>query len=64
MSAHGTLSICSIISHLENEYDIQGYIEKFPEYNELLFVKRIENGDESNAATHYDPRFQDLLRTR
>lgn len=57
ISTDGTPSIFSIISLLENEYDIKGYLEEnkeqFPDQIELLFQKD-ENEDEANAATHYE----------
>ncbi|CAD1474838.1 unnamed protein product, partial [Heterotrigona itama] len=56
ISTDGTPSIFSVISLLENEYDIKGYLEEnkeqFPDQIELLFQKD-ENEDEENAATHY-----------
>lgn len=57
ISIDGTPSIFSVISLLENEYDIKGYLEEnkeqFPDQIELLFQKD-ENEDEVNAATHYE----------
>lgn len=58
ISADGTPSIFSIISLLENEYEIKEYLEEnkkqFIDQNELLFQKQSENEDETNIATHYE----------
>lgn len=58
ISADGTPSIFSIISLLENEYDIKEYLEEnkkqFVDPNELLFQKQSENENETNIATHYE----------
>lgn len=58
ISAYGTPSIFSIISLLENEYDIKRYLaenkEQFLDQSELLFRRHIENEDETNVATHYE----------
>ncbi|XP_017881995.1 putative ATP-dependent RNA helicase DHX57 [Ceratina calcarata] len=55
ISEDGIPSIFSIISLLENEYDIKGYLEEskeqFLDPNDVLFQKESEDGSEGNTAT-------------
>ncbi|CAK9806163.1 Putative ATP-dependent RNA helicase DHX57 [Anthophora plagiata] len=58
LSEDGTPCIFSIISLLENEYEIKEYLvenkEQFLDHNELLFQKQTESESETNLATHYE----------
>lgn len=58
LSEDGTSCIFSIISLLENEYEIKGYLEEskeqFLDPNELLFPKLQENEDDKDIVTHYE----------
>lgn len=58
LSEDGTPSIFSIISLLENEYEIKGYLEEnkeqFIDPNELLFPKLSGSEGATDAATHYE----------
>lgn len=58
LSEDGTPSIFSIISLLENEYEMKGYLEEnkeqFIDPNELLFPKLSGNEGATDEATHYE----------
>lgn len=59
LSSDGTPSIFSIISLLENEYEMRAYLEEnkeqFLDQYEPLFPKEQDEEEEENAASHYEP---------
>ncbi|XP_034189503.2 putative ATP-dependent RNA helicase DHX57 isoform X1 [Osmia lignaria lignaria] len=58
LSADGTPSIFSVISLLENEYEIKEYLEEnkeqFLDQSELLFPKQLENENIVHEVTHHE----------
>ncbi|XP_053978482.1 putative ATP-dependent RNA helicase DHX57 [Hylaeus volcanicus] len=58
ISKDGTPSIFSVISLLENELEIKGYLEvnkeQFLDQNELLFPKESVTDDGTDTATHHE----------
>ncbi|XP_043255278.1 putative ATP-dependent RNA helicase DHX57 [Colletes gigas] len=58
LSKDGTPSIFSIISLLENEFEMKGYLEvnkeQFLDQNELLFPKLPETNNETDTTTHHE----------